>query len=268
MHRDKRQFRAIVLTAPRLEGPEAIVNCLPSAACGEVDEFDSGDANVSLRHMYYLSDKEFTSGPIDDALIIRKGRKQLYKWSMYYGHFRLKRRVFVFAAVPFSRMAEEVFGLVDAATKGIGRVYAVPDLNLIAKYIAGQQDDEERLVATGVRFQVTGDSDVNSMSLLGADVLSSRTLSRATKELHGIGLIPKRVRMSHTTPSARFGCECDTFGNYWFRVSGGGASVFRLAPFIGLLAEHRLIGDDPSYPLRKAVRELEEDSKHASMAAQ
>jgi hypothetical protein len=263
MHRDKRQFRAIIFTAPRIDGPEAIVSCLPTSSRGEVEEFVSDDANVSLMHMYYLSEKEFSPGPLEDDLIIRKGKKRLYKWSMYYGHFRLRRRVFVYVAVPFSRMAEEVFGLVDAATKGIGRVYSVPDLNAIAKYIAGEQDNEERLIATGVRFQVTGDSDVNSLSLHGTDVLSSRTLNRATKELRGIGLVPKRVRMSHTTPSGKFGCECDTFGNFWFRVSGGGTSVLRLAPFIGLLGSNNLIGDDPSYPLRKAVRELEEESQNA-----
>jgi hypothetical protein len=263
MLRDKRQYRAIIFSSPKLPNEECIPDYLPQTARGERETIESSNDDMTLSHMYYLSETEFASGPFDDESIVRKGRKQFIKWSMYYGSIRQRRRRLLFIAVPFSRMAEEVFGIIDSQTGGIGRVYCTPDLKAIVKTISSGGNHECGVTASGVRFQVTGDSEVNSLTLSGNDVLSSRTYLRATKELHGIGLIPKRLRINHASSLGKLVCECDTFGNYWFRVSAGGLSVFRLAPFISFLCENKLMSEETSFPLRKSVRDIEEAEDNA-----
>lgn len=259
MFRDNRQFRAVLMCCPKLTGLDAVRGALPSDRFTLIEDLGgASDNGTQVAHLIYRTESAFLD---EDALAnvkIEADGKVYYEYNMYVCIFRRKRISYLLWSVPLARMAAEVFGLIDAMAFAVGRKYLVPNLIALTEFLQSNDDDARRFAVTGVHFDVGGDSDTRSVLVRGANVLVSTFLFRTQSGLKGIQLVPKRIRMSEEGEASRFSCECDGFGNFWFRVKNQGHSLYHASAFLDPLFENNIIRSDRTFPLRRTMKEKEE----------
>lgn len=258
MFRDQRVFRAILLQSPKITSAADVVALLPK---GKIKEFlpiipDSDSGGVW--HAYYISKTQFTDSLVLSDERAKDADSDSYKYNLYFFEMRIRRKVYVGLAVPFSQMAVELFTIIDKKTVSQHRLYQVLDLPRVATFLQESDDIARQFSAKMVRFEVVGDSDSNKLSISGNNVFYSRVFARACKQLRGIQLVPKRMKITCIGDRWKCACECDGFGNIWVRVSNKGQSLTRMIGFFEPLFIRGLVREDSSFPLRRAVQELEE----------
>lgn len=258
MFHEKRQFRAIVFSAPGVKGVSDLLAKVPDQEFLTIRDMESPIANVDVTHLQYLTTSQFVDPVLLDSITVKRGRKKYFRYDMYAGCLRRGRKAYLFAAVPFARMAYEVFGLLDKVTSNQGRYYQIADMKRLMGFLEADEEQSRRFAATSIRFQISGDADLATLSMAGGNVLTSSTFRRIKGKLGGIELVPHRMRLTHDSDIGRFVCECDGIGSFWCRLTSEGRNLIRFGPFLEVFAERNILRDEATYPLRKTVIEVEE----------
>lgn len=251
----QREFRAIVFESKGVGSVEDVTSLIPSGSIAEELTEINGSNNFSIRHGYFYSATPFAPPEVIAEVHVPFGGAVKYRYDFYACKWKSGRRTAFVVAVPFAKMAKEMFAFVDGSKS---RKYRKINLQALIEGLAGGGDPSRTMTATTIRFAVTGGDRVRRATLSGPDVTSSQVYQRLTESLHGIALLPRRVRVRFDDDRLRATCEADLFGNYWFHVSKGGGNLVAFGAFLDALQESKVLEDAIAYPLREEIEDGEE----------
>ena len=253
MFSGQREFHGLVITSTSL----AISDLRAMFPSNQVqDASDSTTEPVPgfvIFHGYYLSPIAYTSpDALNDAKII-VGRRELYKYDFYICQWKRGRRASLLCLVPFGRMAKDVFSLFDRGARRFKRQYSRLKLQAAIDHLADDHKPLDEMVATRVHFQVSGSDSAKSAVIAGSDVVSSELYRRTVRNVRGIQLVPRRLRLRYVGNTATTVVEADVHGNLLVRLRKNGANLKELREMLTVLDDAGLIEETIAYPLRRGV---------------
>ena len=257
MFRDQRDFRALALCSPKLNGLDNVAAIFPFGSLDESGAFSEfRDAEFQVRHYYYLSKKRFTESL---ELEHTKGKNDHFRYDMYICGMPIKKsRFLTIIAAPFRTMMVELFDVIKNKTSGLGMRYQkVNQESLIAKILGGD-NLKGAISLTRMESFVLTDPAASVMSLRGQNVLQSRSYKVLAKT-HGSGLQPAKCRIKYDDGSfLSTKLETDQFGNFAFRVRKDAVNFPSIGTIFQYLYSQNLVEDTVVLPLSK-----EEDTSNA-----
>lgn len=259
MFSGQRDFRAVTFCSS-LHDVRKVLGLFPKGALSdELGVVGAADGMFVVYHGFYYSTTEYCDADTlkDVAVPFPEGVR--YRYDFYVCHWKRGRRGVLVFAVPFSRMAADMFGLLEERGRAYRRQYKKLDLDALVSQLTAGSPLSEEIAATAVRFRVSGGDTVQSATVSGSDVFGSELYQRTQESLHGINLVPRRVRIRYERYPERFTLEADTHGNFWFRVSKDGANIGGLYHLLTALDNANLLQDTVAYPLRPGIRKEDDE---------
>jgi len=189
--------------------------------------------------------------------------KVCYRYNMYLLHIDPRGLSIFFLAVPYLRMALEVYPYVKAQGRGRQFAYQAVDLALLVAAVAENRNRGGSLEIRGVRFKVGGDDRADSLSLRGLNVPSSAVVKAIRDPLRrkGITLTPESARVSLSIPGRGLLLELDSAGHYKFWVSRNASNLVSVTDAMVYFDGESLLSQSLSFPL---MRFLQDEAERAA----
>ena len=253
MFRYQREYRAIAFHAASLQSVPDVLGLLPKQSTALQETLENSTDQLEVCHAFYYSRSEFTQGKLLEEAK-EKGRRGMARYNMYLFRFAWKRQRILFVAVPFSKMATEVFDALHVGTRGMGLKYHAVDLGSLISCLTNGDGSITNHRLTAAKFDVEGDSAVDRLGMSGDDVVHSRSYKRICEGLRGITLSPLRCRLVYDDhEGTRFGMQVDLHGNYWFRVRQHAVNLAWSEHLFRFLYGEKLMMASPAFPLHRGV---------------
>lgn len=260
MFATKRPFRAIVCSSS-LRSIDELLSRFPTGtierdgepparAKSQPDARASNDS-TSLVRVHFVTSKAYIDAELLDEIKVKRGNVWLYRYEMFICRYTDRRDGTLVVAVPFSGMARDVFGIVEDKMRGAKRHYKKINLDSLAKLLAEESSESLPFTATSVRFRVAGTDSVAAAVMTGTSVIPSETYSRIMKSLHGLRLVPQKIRFRFCADSAKTSCETDAHGNFLLRAGRSGSGLVAMSHMLRALEKTGVIETTLAYPLSK-----------------
>ena len=259
MFSGQREFRGIVFSCS-LSKISDLLGLFPrNVISKERTQIGEIQSTFEVLHCYYYSKVPYAPVEMLQEISVRIGRSTKYQYDFYVAKWQLRRTSVYILAVPFSRMAMDMFGVLEEKLHAYSRKYKKLKLDEFLVSLQELNTVSARIAATAVDFRVSGTDTVNAARMSGADVVASEFYKRTTKTLHGITIEPRRVRLRYKDEAIRFSMETNKHGSFWFRVRKGGGNLPWLVNVLSTLEIGGLLSDDNAYPLRASLVKEEKD---------
>jgi len=249
MFRHDRVYRAIAFSGPDVCDLSSVRSLFPKKTLSSAEPAVGGP-HYKVEHHFYYSTSEFTRNIdlLQKAKIRWNGVEQ-YKYNIYFAGIQSGRQLTVILAVPFWRMAREVYSHLRNATRGRDVVYK--KISLTGAFEADKKVEALAVLLkiSRVNYSIEGDGTADSLQFIGNDLAHCSTLDTLKVNLKGPSLVPQSIRIAYKKSfEERFSLEVDKFGHYRFRVSKSGKSFPCLTEVFRALAAARLIQETSAFP--------------------
>jgi hypothetical protein len=194
MFRHDRVFRAIAFSGKGFSDLASIRALLPANRLSAAETPVTGP-HLRAEHYYYYSQSAFTRN-ID---LLEKARAkwngvEQYRYNIYFAEIQFRRQFTAVVAVPFWKMALEIYPHIRSATRGLGVVYRRLALDRV--FIADKEIEELAAILkiSRVSYGIEGDADADALEFVGKDLARCDTLETLKRGLSGPSLVPESVR--------------------------------------------------------------------------
>lgn len=260
MFSGQREFRAVMFSVAKFDQSKDVLKCLAQdVRSDQLTAIEVSDKNVSIHHGFFYSSQVCAPPDVLKEVEVTIGRTKKYSYDFYVIRWKPKRTPSFIVAVPFGRIAEEMFGMLEHELGAKQRLYKHLDLQLLVDLLAESNSPLKNIESKAVRFLVTGGDTVKTAHLTGPNVARSKYYERTKKGLRGIKMKPRRVRFRFENGPAKFTLEADRHGNFWFPVSKEGGNLCWMAAAFEALATNGILSDTKGYPLREGLRTEDRD---------
>jgi hypothetical protein len=249
MFRHDRVYRAIVFAAPSFKSTSGVMRLFPSGAFSEEEPLLKSDA-LTVCHHYYYSRTQFTRN-IDllEKARVPAAKSDLYRYNAYLIRISDGPSPKFVLAVPFWRMAKEVFTSFRQASAGKGVNYMRVSLGDVLPTAAKSAPFAALIKITKVAYVLEGDGDCDSIEFGGKDLVRYKTMEAVRRFPKGPSILPQALRLSYNKSfTERFTLETDKFGHYRFRVGHTNQSFFCLSELFKFLSQAGLIIPEQALP--------------------
>jgi hypothetical protein len=260
MFSGQRDFRAIAVWSSSKEFPPLSEIFPKDAVAKQLTMVSDANPSFIVRHGYYYSSTEYASLDVLADARVPQGRSFKYRYDFYACEWERPKGSCIVFAVPFGKMAVDMFGTVEEKLRPAKRAFERINLDLLVSQLAAEEPISSDITATSLRCRVIGDDKVQTAVYSGSDVIASQLYRRTTSALRGIRLVPRRVKVKYEQAPIRFSTEMDAHGNYWFHVSKDGTNVASLFEVLNTLDRANLVERTIEYPLREGIRREEHES--------
>jgi hypothetical protein len=252
----QREFRGILISSPNGTIAELMLPFVDMIR-DELILLNSSTPSFQVYHGIFCSEHAYAAPEqIKEVEIIVDGQLR-YRYDFYIVAWKQKRRSTFLIAVPFSAMAQEVFPLFDESVRA--RKYKRLNLTSLVKAIGERDARTQNLIATSIRFRLAGGDTVKTVNVAGTDVLDSEYFRRTSKALHGISLVPRRLRLRFVKEGLSFALDADPHGNFRFRLRKEAANLCDLEPLLNLLDSTNFLEETAAFPLQAGQQEGDSD---------
>ena len=264
MFSGQRDFRAIAISSSLRDLPP-LAELLPKDSVSkDFNIVGERKPEFIVQHGFYYSTVAYASPELLADIRVPFGKTEKYRYDIYVCKWQRQKSICTVLAVPFGKMAADVFGLIEEELRPQKRGFERVNLDGLITQLKAESPISGDLTVTSLRCRVTGGDKVQSAIFSGSDVVASHLYRRTTEALRGIQLVPRRARLRFEQPPTRFSFETDTHGNFWFHVSKDGANIQSLYHSLIALDRAKLIERTIEYPLREGIRREEHESQLAS----
>ena len=249
MFRDKRDFRAIIFNSPKIATSEQILGFFPKDLIQDIETIHKSDDILNISHAHYLTSSAFTSPDILKDIEVVVNGNTMYQYSMYTASFKINDRNVHLIAVPFSKMAAEVFNNFSISTRGNAIKYQKVDIiNLINACRIGKNLEGD-IKITRIELEIEGDSPTKSITMAGTNVPISKTFTSVTESLSELQFRYRRCRLLFDDKSnPKFSIEIDRFGNYLIPVRAKAKNLPWIVNILKFFFNESLIREDSLLP--------------------
>jgi len=257
MFRDERIYRGIVFTSTTLKSSRDVKALLPRNSVVAAEKPRTLPFG-SLEHLYYYSETQFTRN-IDllNEAKEKRGGRVMFRYNLYVISTAMKTATYMMIAVPFSRMAKELFSHMRNVMRGQKFQY---ERVLLDRAIVASRDglDAAALLAvTRVKYSITADPSMESVFLIGENVAKSQSHDRFVKNIEpGVTVEPESLRVCLDN---QFTLTTDNFGHFQFRVSKHAANLAHFPQMLKTLSELKLTEATSAFPHMKHFEDDEMD---------
>lgn len=262
MFRDKRSFRSIAFRASEIDALDDLLAFLPPSSTKKADQFLSpGTDGLQILHCFYYSTQLFTSRPPTDEYQERRRGKMHFRYNMYLVSITTKATPTYFLAVPFLPMALEIYPHLRDRMRGHGTRYQAFNLPGVITAVQSDKNMSGALSITRIKYQVDGDSLLDSIVFRGKEVSHSPIHKNAARWIRTRGpqLRAEQVRLTLDTEETHFTIEMDKFGHCKFWLSKDAANISGLFDTVSYLDQQRLVTESASFPYMRSLRDEEQD---------
>lgn len=252
MFREKRDYRAIMLTGRNFRDLLSFARWLPPEMFEQNDELDAFPGGTSGHHAFFFSAIPYVRSEEALNLIrVRRGKREVYRYDVYLLFYTRGSTPVCVVAAPFLRLNSEILTIVSERVRGDVTYQRVRLDELVASVVAGKHDGG-RIKVRALEFDVRGDAEVDRLMFRGADTLNSKTYSRIIPALRGIELSPRACDVSYDDhQGSRFALEADRFGNFAFRVGADARNLPRINLILDYLVAQNLLTTTRIMPTRR-----------------
>jgi hypothetical protein len=170
----------------------------------------------------------------------------MYRYNMYALSLTLNQKEYVLVAVPFSTMAKEVFSFMRNVIRGQGFQFARILLPKALNVSREGKEPASALTITKVKYNITADSALESVAMVGLNVAKSGTHNEfLTNVVSGVMIKPESMRLCW---NGQFTLSTDNFGHFHFRVAKHASNLAHLPKMLTTLSELGLVETISAFP--------------------
>ena len=245
MFRDERIYRAIMFSSPSVRDLNAARGLLPKKAISKAAP-PIKCPHGSIEHWFYYSPNAFTRNIdlLKEVTEKRNGVTQ-YRYNLYLIGMTQGKTFSIMLAVPFLKMAKELYSHVRSETRGKDFEFNRILMNRAFELSKKGEDSAALLKITRVKYNIEGDGFAESVGFVGSHLAQCATLGSLMKGLEGPKLTPERVRLSMDD---RLSFDTDQLGHYWFNVSKNADNLQFLPDVFRMLAQLKLVEANSAFP--------------------
>jgi hypothetical protein len=261
MFRDQQNYRAVAFRAPHIEELGDLTCFFPPRTVTKAEQTVPSSRGFEVMHCYYWSPDQFTRAEIPSEFQKRVSGVRYYRYNMYFFQTSSPKGKVFFVALPFLRMALDVYPRIKDAARGTGIRYQTVDLEALLKAVKQNRHLDGAITITRARFKVAGDELTDTLLVSGQDVPHSgvvRTVFPAMDKL-SIAAKAERLRLSVAGTSLRFNLELDDAGHYKFWLAKNAYNLPAMAVVMPYLHKEGLVAETTSFPYMRSLREEEEE---------
>ena len=226
MFQEQREYRSIAFVMPGLESASDVLSLISKESSRECQALPISTADFEIAHSHYYSETRFTPSEELEELKVTKRGAEVFRYNVYVFRLEWRRARVFFVAVPFFRMAWEVFPKLREAARGKGLQYQRASVDKLFKVLLSEEAVDNRPSIGLTSFNVLGDPLLQTLAFNGDDILHSQTYSRLRSSLGGVELSPKKCQIVYDDHKGkRFRLNTDYLGNYQFRIGKGAMNL-------------------------------------------
>ncbi len=266
MFRDQQDYRAVAFRSKSVDAIDDLFQFLPRETLKAVDAVPSESNRFKGLHCYYYSShiysRSFSNSELEPMYTKRIRGHTYYRYNLYLINVNRRQKNIFLIAVPFLGMATEIYSRIIHAARGHSFKYQIPLLDTILTSISKGRHLQGSLSIKRISYGVRGDSNIDSLSLKGEDVIHSVTSKSiaSTSAKHGIEIPPESLRLCYLEGTHRMTIDLDKYGHYRFRIASKAHNVPSLEPIINYLLQEGCLDEKNTFPpLRSLVGNVEEE---------
>lgn len=258
MFRDEQNYRAVAFCLQDVKSAEQLIEYFPKHIIEPADSILRDGKGFEVFHCYYYSPKIFTGLEIPEDYQKKIRGVGHYRYNIYFLSTKTKHKRIFFVAVPFLRMALEVYPIVRDKNAGRSTRYQMIDLPELVNAVTEDRHMDGALTITRIKYKIDGDSLVDNCVLRGKDIPHSKTLKLMSEPLRnegGVTLDPEQVRLTLSQPSLKLVLEVDKSSHFKFWLGKKAYNLPGLSAIMSFLQQERLILESASFPPMRSLKD-------------
>lgn len=259
MFNGQRSFRTIILTSTARSLDEVLKLVPRDSISQQYEKFSYSETEPAIWHGFFYSETAYADPNKLAEIRMPYLGVEKYRYDFYACEVKLRRATAFVLSVPFAAMAEQMFEFIDEKSRRFKRKYKRVGLSRLSTYMQEDGARASDVIVSSARFRLDGGDSVKSVEMSGKDVFSSEIFRRSKENLKGLQLVPRRLRVRFGISSRRLTFETDIHGNFWIQVSKDAKNLGMIGSVLGFLEQADVLLDTLDYPLRRGVRDEEND---------
>jgi hypothetical protein len=257
MFRDDRVYRAIVFQSNALKDLGVARSFFPKKS------LTSAETTITcpwgkIDHMFYYSKNMFTRN-VDILKEVREKKHGVvrYRYNMYFILISGEHSTAVMLAVPFLKMALEIYPILRGAIRGQDFEFLRIRLQAAVEASKRAEGLGAALKIVRAKYKIEGEGkQSDSLELIGTDLARSTVLNVLQKDFSESTLTAQSVRIALES-SITF--DTDSFGHYKFRVAKGGSNLQHMPEIFRALQTLKLVAKDYAFPYLKQLSQSDDE---------
>ena len=251
--REQRIYRAIAFSYDGLTGLDTVKKLFDGKTLSAPNLLKAHDGFVG-QHFHYYSSIQFSNAEYLEKIKTKKYGQEVYCYNMYWLWFNYDNLNIVIIAVPFLKMALNIFELIKIGTRGKKLVFHRVDIEKMIEAIKSKKNMDGHIKITKFDSLVKGDSTISRIAVNGADTIHSKTLKTINSSLFrtGVSLSLKSCNITFNNHKGEsFTLFADRWGNYSIRIGKDASNLPALRHFISYGANEKIIMETQVFPIFK-----------------
>lgn len=259
---DKRNFSAILFQSFAVNNLDDLNKQLPKRYISKGDIVYESESDLEVAQVFYYSNKRYSMSPYLDKLLVERRGTQVFAYTVYLVVYPLNGKYYSLIATPYHLLLRDLFESIRSSLRSPGIFYIKTNLHKLMGAIINNKHLGGKVKLTHLELLVSADSAVQNISLVGQDVLHSKTYKHLSDALvkTGISLDPRCCCVKYDDyEGKRFSFRTDQFGNYAFRVGKEGRNLLYSKEVISYLVDESLITATIAFPHLREIPETGEE---------